>query len=54
MAPSHFYVNARTGFPKTWDKVVENLTSYPASQHNNYSTVKAATTCFAPTSIFNW
>ena len=54
VVPGHFYVNLRTGFPKTWDEVMENLTSYPASQYNDYSTVKAATTYFAPTSIFIW
>ena len=32
VVPGHFYVNLRTGFPKTWNEVMENLTSYPASQ----------------------
>ena len=32
VVPGHFYVNLRTGFPKTWDEEMENLTSYPASQ----------------------
>ena len=32
MVPGQFYVNLQTGFPKTWDEVMEDLTSYPASQ----------------------
>ena len=32
MVPRQFCVNVQTGFPKTWDEGMENLTSYPASQ----------------------
>ena len=32
MVPHQFCVNVQTGFPKTWDEVMENLTSYSASQ----------------------
>jgi type VI protein secretion system component VasK len=32
VVPGQFCVNVQTGFPKTWDEGMENLTSYSASQ----------------------
>ncbi|MBU6119691.1 TetR/AcrR family transcriptional regulator [Hymenobacter siberiensis] len=51
--PGQYYGDLQTGFPLTWDAVMEQLNSYSPPSFNSCSTTKLVAICFVNTLIFN-